>query len=80
MDKITSYTMYPYISHLLNESERREAEDVLFDMEARARGYAPVCVANITFTAEQQEELFQRVIEKLHTNRCPDCGAKILND
>ena len=26
----------------------------------------PVCVANITFTAEQQEELFQRVMKEKH--------------
>lgn len=28
----------------------------------------PECVANITFTAEQQEELFQRVMEELRVN------------
>ena len=36
----------------------------------------PICIANITFTAEQQEELFQRVMEELRVNGCPNCGAK----
>lgn len=28
----------------------------------------PECIANIIFAAEQQEELFQRVMEELHVN------------
>lgn len=37
-------------------------------------------IANITFTAEQQEELFQRVIKEFHTNGCPKCGARVEED
>ena len=31
----------------------------------------PMCVANITFTKEQQEELFQRVIEGVRVSEMP---------
>lgn len=41
MDAIITSAMLPHISHLLTEAERREAEDILFDMEAKARGYVP---------------------------------------
>ena len=39
----------------------------------------PMCVANITFTQEQQEELFQRMMEELRENGCPSCGAKVVD-
>ena len=39
----------------------------------------PICIANITFTAEQQEELFQRVMKELRANGCPNCGAKVVD-
>ena len=38
----------------------------------------PMCIANITLTAEQQEELFQRVMEELRVNGCPNCDAKVV--
>ena len=38
-----------------------------------------ICVANITLTAEQQEELFQRVMEELRVNGCRNCGAKVVD-
>lgn len=38
----------------------------------------PMCVANITFTQEQQEELFQRVMEELRVHGCPNCGAEVV--
>ena len=36
----------------------------------------PICIANITFTKEQQEELFQRVMEELRVSECPNCEAR----
>jgi len=38
----------------------------------------PICIANIIFTAEQQEELFQRVMEEFRVNGCPNCGYKVM--
>lgn len=40
----------------------------------------PICIANITFTAKQQEELFQRVMDELRENGCPNCGAKVVSE
>ena len=40
----------------------------------------PVCIANVTFTAKQQKELFQRVMDELRENGCPNCGAKVMSE
>lgn len=37
-------------------------------------------IANITFTPEQQEELFQRVMKEFYTNGYPKCGACVEED
>ena len=46
--------------------------DSLFDRLADLIEPESMCVANITFTQEQQEELFQRVMEELRVHGCPN--------
>ena len=86
--------MYPYISILLNESERREAEDALFDMEARSRGYVPERTGRNTYEGREFEcsecgtqwHLLVRedaVTEWAHVrtpNCCPECGVRLVKE
>ena len=51
----------------------------------------PICIANLAFTAEQQEEVFQRVIKETQAKKptlvlyeneaevCPECGEPLLD-
>ena len=91
MDEITARAMYPYISILLNESERREEEDVLFDMEARARGYVPerTCRMEIDWDYDGDCPAYYRdyvcseckedfiYYKNSRVSFCPNCGARV---
>ena len=95
MDIITASAMYPYISIFLNEAERREAEDVSFDMEARARGYVPERTCRVEYAKhgplfdvlrfsccgyEWAENRTDPGATEPDPNYCPNCGAKVVEE
>lgn len=85
MDIITASAMFPYISILLSEFERREAEDALFEIEARARGYVPerTCRIEKWPLGIHADDEFVDICSNCRTDidesyyYCPNCGARV---